>query len=93
MTTEREDLGTHVELCQLRYEATQAKMNRIENHIDKLEKDIDNLKVESAKNFNEIKDMIQRGQNQKYTAIVASAGSIIVALIGLLGYLITHLAT
>ena len=41
--------------------------------------------------FGEIKDMLTSAKDEKYKTIVTTAGSIIVGLLGLLGYIVVHL--
>ena len=85
-------LTTHEEICALRYAAIEVQMKNIDDRFDKLETDIKELKDSNGKNMSEIKAMLIAAKDEKFKTMVTVAGTIIVALIGMLGYLVTHLA-
>jgi len=89
MSQEEKDLATHVELCAMRYKGIQEKFNGIERRLDKVEADISALKVQVQSGFSEIKLLLEQRNNQKQTQYIATIGSIIVAVLGVIGYLIT----
>jgi len=89
--TERTSLETHVDLCELRYEQLDMRMSKVEQQIKDLNKDVTALKDESRKGFADIKELIEKRNNSSHTAIITTAGTVCVSLIGLLGYLITHI--
>lgn len=91
VSKEAEDLQTHVEICALRYEGIQNQMNKIDERFDKIESEIKEMKSSSSKGFAEIKELIEKRNNSSHTAIITASGTIIVALITFLGYLLTHL--
>lgn len=91
MTTEREDLNVHVDICQLRYQQLEERIGRVENTISIINKDLQDFKQEVRENFDAIKQMLSAAKDQKFTTMVASASGIIVALLGMMGYIITHL--
>lgn len=91
MTTERDSLELHVDLCVLRYQQLNDRLEAVEAHIKTINTELDVFKAETNENFHELKDLISRGQGQKFQVMVATTGTIIVALIGMLGYVITHL--
>lgn len=80
MTKESEDLATHVSLCELRYQAIQEKFAMVDARLNSIEQTL-----------GEIKRMILEQRDAKFRVVVGSASTVIVALIGMLGYLITHL--
>lgn len=89
--TERTSLETHVDLCELRYEQLDMRMSKVEQQIRDLNKDVTALKDETRKGFSDIKELIEKRNNSSHTAIITTAGTVCVSLIGLLGYLITHI--
>jgi hypothetical protein len=91
MATERDSLEIHVDLCELRYKALEDRMTRIEQKVQDISIDVQDFKDEVRRGFGEIKDMLTLARDEKYKTIVMTAGSIIVGLIGLLGYIVVHL--
>ena len=91
MSTERDNLEIHVDLCELRYKQLDDRMTRVETKITEINVDLQDFKGEIRRNFDEVKTMLSAAKDQKFTTIIASASGIIVALLGMLGYIITHL--
>jgi predicted nucleic acid-binding Zn-ribbon protein len=91
MSKEETDLATHVEICALRYQGIQDKIEKVENKLSSLDNELREFKEATTVNLNEIKDLIGKRMSQSYQNIIASAGTVIVALIGFLGYLLTHI--
>ena len=89
--SERTNLETHVELCELRYKQLDDRMSKIEKQVQDLNIDLQDFKDENRKNFAEIKELIEKKQGGNQQAVITAAGTVLVALIGLLGYLITHI--
>jgi phage shock protein A len=90
MSVEEKDLETHVALCELRYQALGARLDGLENRLVKLEADVSSLKAQMLSGFNDIKLLLEQRNTQKQTQIIATAATIITALIGLIGYIITR---
>lgn len=90
MSTEREDLDTHVTICELRYKQLDERLTRVEHKLEEMNHDMINFKTECRQNFNDIKAMLQHARDEKFKNLVSVAGSIIVALIGGLGYMMMH---
>jgi transposase len=88
--SERTNLETHVELCELRYKQLDDRMSKIEKQVQDLNIDLQDFKDENRKSFAEIKDLIEKKTGSNNSAIVTAAGTVIVSLIGFLGYLLTH---
>lgn len=84
-------LNTHEQLCIERYKAIETRMDSIESRVDSISADVKDLKQTNDRQFNEIKTMLTAGKDEKFKVMVTVAGTIIVGLLGLLGYLITHL--
>lgn len=91
MATERDSLEIHVDLCELRYKALEDRMTRIEQKVQDISIDVQDFKDEVRRGFGEIKDMLVMAKDEKYKTIVMTAGSVIVGLLGLLGYIVVHL--
>jgi len=89
--TERTNLETHVDLCELRYKQLDDRMTRIEHKVEEITVDMHAFKEEMRKNFSEIKNMLQVAKDEKCKAIIASGGSVVVGLLALLGYIVVHL--
>lgn len=66
-------------------------MDRVESRVDALSADVKDLKQCNDRQFNEIKRMLTAGKDEKFKTMVTVAGTIIVALLGTMGYLITHI--
>ena len=89
--TERTNLETHVDLCELRYQQLDDRMTRIEHKVEEMTVDIQHFKEEMRRSFGEIKNMLQVAKDEKFKAIIASGGSVVVGLLALLGYIVIHL--
>jgi predicted nucleic acid-binding Zn-ribbon protein len=83
-------LNTHEAVCAERYGHLESKMKTIDERLDSLEAEIKEIKTSTSKGFSEIKDLIEKRNNSSHTTLISTAGTIIVALIGFLGYLIMH---
>jgi predicted nucleic acid-binding Zn-ribbon protein len=91
VSKEAEDLATHVEICALRYQGIQDQVDTLKEKMDRVERDLKDLRADTAKGFNEIKTMLQSARDEKFKVMVGAASTVIVSLLGMLGYLITHL--
>jgi uncharacterized coiled-coil protein SlyX len=83
-------LTTHEAVCAERYKALESRMDNIETRMDSISSDVKELKQTNDKQFKELKELIEKRHSGSHTAIITSAGTVIVALIGFLGYLLTH---
>lgn len=84
-------LTTHEEICALRYAAIEHKMQMIDHRFDKIETDIKELKDSNSKTLTEIKGMLTSAKDEKFKVMVTVAGTVIVALIGMMSYIVIHL--
>ena len=91
MATERDSLEIHVDLCELRYKALEDRMTRIEQKVQDISIDVQDFKDEVRKGFGEIKDMLTVAKDEKFKTVIITAGSVIVGLLTLLGYIVVHL--
>jgi predicted nucleic acid-binding Zn-ribbon protein len=89
MSQEEKDLATHVEICAIRYKGLEERMDGLESRLVKVETEIVNLKTEMAAGFHEIKLLLEKQNNTRSTQIIATFGTIIAAIIGVIGYLVT----
>ena len=81
----------HVELCAERYGRLEEKFKTVEHRLDQLHDDFSNFKQDNQKNMNEIKSMLSGAKDEKFKIMVTSTATVIVGLLALLGYVITHL--
>lgn len=88
---EKADLELHVELCAERYHRLEEKFNGVEQRLDDLHHDFVAFKAVTDKNFSELKNLIGESKDKRFSVMVTTTGTIIVALLGMLGYIITHL--
>lgn len=86
-TTESTSLEMHVGLCAERYNRLEEKFQQVESRLNELYHDFNTFKTENAKSMDEIKIMLSNAKDEKFKTMVTVAGTIIVSLIGLLGYL------
>lgn len=91
MSTERDSLEIHVDLCELRYKQLDDRMTRVEAKVTEINVDLQDFKSEMRNNFNEVKQMLIDAKDQKFNTIVGASATVIVALLGMMGYIITHL--
>ena len=91
MSTERDSLELHVDLCELRYKQLDDRMTRIETKVQEITLDVQDLKDEMRKGFGVVKNMLQAAKDEKFKTIIASGGSVVVGLLALLGYIVVHL--
>lgn len=89
--SEQNSLETHVILCELRYKQLDLRMDRIEQRMDDFATDLKAVKCQMNTSFDEIKTMLTAGKDEKFKTMVTVTGTIIVALLGTMGYLITHI--
>ena len=84
-------LNTHEQVCAERYKALENRMDSVESRMDAISADVKELKQANEKQFAEIKAMLSGAKDDKFKTMVTVAGTIIVSLLGVMGYLITHL--
>ncbi len=88
---EHKDLNLHVELCSERYSRLEEKFTAVEQRLEHLHKDFDNFKHHSESNFKEVKALIGESKEKRFNVLVTTTGTIIVALIAMMGYILTHI--
>ena len=82
----------HVELCAERYGRLEEKFKTVENRLDQLHDDFSSFKSENSKNLSEIKTMLSGAKDEKFKIMVTSTATVVVGLLAMLGYVITHLS-
>jgi ActR/RegA family two-component response regulator len=90
MSQEERDLATHVEICAIRYKAIEERYDAISDRLTKVEIEVGALKSAMQSGFSDIKLLLEKQNNSRTIQIIATFGSIAVAVIGVMGYLITH---
>lgn len=90
MSTEHDDLNLHVSLCSERYKALEVRLDAVEQRLTKMEDQISAIKGQMATGFNDIRLLIEKQNNARTIQLITTFGTIAVAVIGLLGYIITH---
>jgi predicted nucleic acid-binding Zn-ribbon protein len=90
MSQEEKDLATHVEICAIRYKAIEEKMDGLEQRITKVENSVTALKADIQSGFSSIALKIEQDSNRRTIQLIATAGSVIVAIVGALGVWLTH---
>ena len=84
-------LKGHVQLCELRYQALETRLDGLETRLAKLETDVSALKGAMQAGFSEIKILLERRNTAKTNQMIATTGSLLAAIIGLIGYIIVKL--
>lgn len=84
-------LNTHEILCAERYKGIEIRMDNIEQRMDSISQDVKELKDSSAKSMGEIKNMLTNAKDEKFKVMITATATIIVSLLAMLGYVITHL--
>lgn len=89
-TGEAEDLNLHVSLCEERYRSLENRLQTVEQRLTKVETEILAVKVQQEAGFHGLRLLIEQTNNRAFRQIIASSAAIIVALISLLGYIVSR---
>lgn len=87
MSLEKNNLETHVELCELRYRQLDQRIERVEQQLDRVALDLRDVRTDLQQHFDDLRDSILAAKDQRFTVAVSAASTVIVALIGLIGYI------
>jgi predicted nucleic acid-binding Zn-ribbon protein len=90
MSKEDTDLATHVELCAIRYKGIEDKFDDVEKRLNKIESKVSDLSDQIQSNFLEIKLAIEQANNRRDVQVIATMGTIAVAVITAIGYWIVQ---
>ena len=83
-------LKGHIQLCELRYQALEERLDNVETRLNKIEEKVSALKEQTQAGFTEIKLLLERNHNRRQTQMIATVGSIVVAVLTMIGYIVTH---
>ena len=84
-------LNTHELICAERYRAIETRMDTIETRMDVISVDLKDLKQTNDKQFGEIKTMLSGAKDEKFKVMITVAGTVLVGLLGMMGYIVSHL--
>lgn len=90
MSQEEKDLATHVEICAIRYKGIEEKLNAFDERLTKVETDLSAIKNTVQSGFSDIKLLLEKQSNARTIQVIATVGTIAAAIIGVIGYIITH---
>jgi len=90
MSQEEKDLATHVEICAIRYKGIEEKFDDIEKRLSKVETDLSAIKSTVQSGFADVKLLLEKQSNARFIQMTATFGTIAAAVIGVIGYIITH---
>jgi predicted nucleic acid-binding Zn-ribbon protein len=90
MSREESDLATHVEICAIRYQGIQEKIDGLTERLDKVESKINTLGQEIQSNFTRIELALEKASSRRDVQLIATMGTVAVAVISAIGYLITR---
>ena len=91
MSEEERSLAAHVEICAIRYKGIEEKFDGVERRLDKVEADISAIKTQMQAGFSEIKLLLEQRNTSKQVQIIASAATVIAAILAAFGYwLVKH---
>ena len=88
---ENTSLEMHVELCAERYRRLQEKISMVEDRLGDIHGDFASFKTDNQKNLSDIKNLLSNAKDEKFKIMVTSTATVIVGLLAMLGYVITHL--
>jgi hypothetical protein len=74
----------------MRYEQLEIRMTKIERDLDRVRTELGEVKSATQKGFEDIKTMLLQAKDEKFKIMVTATGSVLVGLLGMLGYVITH---
>jgi len=90
VSQENEDLATHVMLCDLRYKQLEERIHAFDSRLIKMENEISALKTATNNGFTEIKLLLEKNNSARQTQLMATIGTIVVAVCSLVGFIITR---
>lgn len=75
-------LKGHIQLCELRYQALEQRLDNVEARLTKIEDKMSSLKTQTEAGFAELKLLLERKNSSRQTQLIASIGAIVVAIVG-----------
>jgi len=88
---ERQNLEAHVDLCAERYKRLEEKFDNLELRLGSLKKDVELLDASMGSKHKELVGMIQESSSSRFKVLVATSGTVIAAILSVLGYLVVNL--
>jgi len=88
---ENTSLEMHVELCAERYGRLQEKISMVEDRLSSIHSDFASFKIDNQKNLSDIKNLLSNAKDEKFKIMITSTATVIVGLLAMLGYVVTHL--
>ncbi len=83
-------LKGHIQLCELRYQSLEEKINAVEQRILVLETKMSSLKSEMSQGFADIRLLLEKQNNARTIQLIATIGTIATAIVSAVAYIITH---
>ena len=90
MSREETDLATHVEICAIRYQGIQEKIDGLTQRLDQVETKINTLSTTIQSNFSRIELALEKASAKRDVQLIATIGTVAVAVISVVGYFIIH---
>lgn len=84
-------LDTHEAICAERYSQITERFSNIEVRFDRIENEIREIKDSNQSHFDDIKKLIGATESEKFKIMVGTAGTVIVGLLGLIGYIVINI--
>jgi chromosome segregation ATPase len=75
-------LKGHIQLCELRYKSLEQRLENVEQRLAQIEDKVNNLGSQIQSNLLEIKLVLQKADSRRDVQIIATLGTIVVAIIG-----------
>jgi len=88
---EKQNLEAHVDLCAERYKRLEEKFINLDLRLDSLKSDVAVLETSMDSKHKELVQIIQEAQSGKFKVLVATSGTVIAAILSVLGYLIANI--
>lgn len=88
---EKENLEAHVDLCAERYKRLEEKFNNLELRLTSLKQDFALMDTNMSAKHKELVAMIQESSSSRFKVMVATSGTVIAAVLSVLGYLIVNI--
>ena len=88
---ERQNLEAHVDLCAERYKRLEEKFSTLDLRLSGLKQDFAILEANMDSKHKELVGMIQESSSARFKVLVATTGTVIAALLSVLGYLIVNI--
>jgi predicted nucleic acid-binding Zn-ribbon protein len=75
-------LKGHIQLCELRYKALEERLDNVEQRLSQIEDKVSDLRSAINSNMLEIRLIIEKANSRRDVQIIATLGTIVVAVIG-----------